>query len=145
MITECVLLILTFRWLVKRNTVTRQDAWGAPKYRKKSLTLTSWGKWTNSTPYASEEGVAKQMASSSIGGSIISRWSRGASPTADPNSWPQHTDIRVQVQGSMVGCTAPWLHQDIMNPPILLLADLHTNTLLDLYTNKLPVKIFAEC
>ncbi len=26
----------------------------------------------------------------------------------------------VQVQGSMVGCTAPRLHRDIMNPPILL-------------------------
>ncbi len=50
---------------------------------------------------------------SSIGGFIISRWSRGASPTANPNS-------RVQVQGSMVGCAAPGLHRDIMNPPILL-------------------------
>ncbi len=28
---------------------------------------------------------------------------------------------RVQVQGSMVGCTAPRLQRDIMNPPILLL------------------------
>ena len=79
--------------------------------------------WINIFPYLAEGCSLKwykftstlldlDMPASSIGGFIISRWSRGTSPTADS---------RAQVQGSMVGFTAPRLHRDIMNPPILLL------------------------